>query len=276
MTIRLLLLSLLLFSGWAWADPEFKNPVEVRWAKLGDGWGIYARNILGNDMAVTVEFTNNENIASNPPLPHSKTVPGGQEILFAQLRRANPNKRWAFNYNYFWNYGNIEARHDDSVVYQLPYQSGDSYKIIQGFHGAFSHTGDDEFALDFGMPEGTPILACRGGTVAHVEQRYTKGGPTDYHRNRVNVIRIRHDDNTIGEYDHLRHQGAVVAAGEVVQAGQLIGYSGNTGFSTGPHLHFVVYRARDGRKRQSYPIRFHVAGSYQPVEPQQGETYIAP
>lgn len=276
MTIRLFLACLLLLTGWSWADPEFKNPVEVRWAELEDGWGIYARNIVGNDMALTVEFSNQENIVSIPPLPYSKTIPGGREILFAQLRRADPKLRWAFNYRYFWNYGNIEARHDDSVVYLLPYASGEAYKIIQGFHGAFSHTGDDEFALDFGMPIGTPILACRGGTVAHVEQRYTKAGTTDYHRNRVNVIRIRHSDNTIGEYDHLRHQGAVVAQGDVVKAGQLIGYSGNTGFSTGPHLHFVVYRAQDGRKRQSFPIRFHVAGSSSPVEPVQGETYVAP
>lgn len=276
MTFRILLLSLLLFSGWVWADPEFKEPVQVRWAELGDGWGIYARNIVGNDMALTVEFSNQENIVSNPPLPHSKTLPGGREILFAKLRKADPNLRWSFNYKYFWNYGNLEARHDDSVVYHLPYPSGQAYKIIQGFHGAFSHTGDDEFALDFGMPIGTPILACRGGTVAHVEHRFTKAGTTDYYRNRVNVIRIRHSDNTIGEYDHLRPQGAVVAAGDVVKAGQLIGYSGNTGFSTGPHLHFVVYRAQDGRKRQSYPVRFHVAGSEHPVEPVQGESYLAP
>lgn len=257
-------------------DPDPADPVEVRWCEEGEGWAIYVRNRLGNDMAVTVQFSQSENIVSRPSLPHSRTIPPRKEIRFARLHRPEPSNAWRFNYRYFWNFGSMEAQHDDSVIYQLPYPSGVSYKLVQGFHGSFSHTGDDEYALDFGMPEGSPVHACRAGVVVHVEQRYTQGGATQYFRNRVNVLRIRHADGTIGEYDHFRHQGIVVSEGQKVRAGDLVGYSGNTGFSSGPHLHFVVYKAQDGHKRQSFPIRFRVAGTREPVELQEGSTYQAP
>jgi murein DD-endopeptidase MepM/ murein hydrolase activator NlpD len=55
-----------------------------------------------------------------------------------------------------------------------------------------------------------------------------------------NSIRILHDDGSMAVYAHLQVGRAQVYVGMRVQAGQLIAYSGNTGFSSGPHLHFAV------------------------------------
>ena len=67
--------------------------------------------------------------------------------------------------------------------------------------------------------------------------------------------------------------GNVVRVGDRVSRKQLIGYSGNTGFTSGPHLHFVIFRAIDGFKRESFPMRFRTsAGTSSPVK---GQSYTS-
>ena len=257
------------------ADPEVVSPVSPRQVDRSGGADIYFTNRLGCDMTVTLEFSEENNVVAIPPFPCTRTIAGHQEVLVSRIRQADSGA-WNFRYNYFWNYGNLDARHDDSVVYSLPYFSGTSMKINQGYHGKLSHTGDDEYATDFSFDSDTPVLAAREGVVVSVEERFSKGGSTQYFRNRVNCVRVRHSDGTLGEYDHFRLNGVEVEEGQRVKRGDLIGYSGATGFVTGPHLHFVVYSAIDGHKRRSYPIRFRVAGKSAPVELQQGERYTAP
>ena len=266
----------LLLVGLAAADPDPIDPVSTRNVTVENGTDIMVSNRLGCDMTVTLEFSEQRNVRSNPPFPYSMTIPGHSEVRMAQVSRINYNGAWNFRYMYYWNYGNLEARHDDRVVYSLPYSHGTTMKIIQGFHGAFSHTGDDEYAIDFAFELNAPVLAAREGTVVCVEERFSEGGAKPYFRNRVNVARIRHADGTIGEYDHFGLNGIVVEEGQKVKRGDLIGYSGNTGFSTGPHMHFCVYSAFDGHRRHSYPIRFAVAGRNQAEELIQGNTYTAP
>lgn len=276
MNCRWMLLILCLLTQLIWADPTPEDPVTSRQVNTPDGVAIYCSNRLGNDMTVTLEFTSSNNVVASPDFPCTITIPGHSEVKMATLRKSDPSSTWTYYYMYYWNFGSIHARHDDSVVYSLPYAPGQTLKVIQGFHGKFSHRGDDEYAIDFSHPEGTPVLAAREGQVVHLEERYSVGAAEEYYRNRVNVLRILHSDGTIGEYDHFRSDGIVVEPGQWVKRGQLLGYSGHTGFATGPHLHFVVYGAKDGHSRRSYPIRFWVAGSSNPVELIQAQTYTAP
>ena len=158
-----------------------------------------------------------------------------------------------------WTVGNKDAVHDDDHLYSLPYASGKSYRVLQGNGSHFSHTGLEEFAVDFDMPVGTPVYAARGGVVARVEESNTRGCWDDGCGRYANYIVILHSDGTTGEYYHLKQDGAIVEVGDRVTQGQLIGYSGDTGHTTMPHLHFAVYRATSWGNTQSIPVRFQTA-----------------
>jgi murein DD-endopeptidase MepM/ murein hydrolase activator NlpD len=122
-------------------------------------------------------------------------------------------------------------------------------RVAQGFGGAWSH--DDEqnhYAVDFVAPIGTPVFAARDGTVMQVESDFDKAGlNAEKYGGRANYVRIVHDDGTMALYAHLREGGVLVRVGQRVAKGQQIGLSGNTGFTSGPHLHFAVQVNRDMR-----------------------------
>ena len=146
--------------------------------------------------------------------------------------------------------------HDDDHLYSLPYASNKSYRVLQGFGSRFSHTGLEEFAIDIDMPVGTPVHAARAGVVAEVEESHNRGCWDDGCGKYANFIVVRHSDGTTGEYYHLRKGGSIVDVGDTVTKGQKIGYSGNTGHTTMPHLHFAVYCADVRGNIQSIPVRF--------------------
>ena len=56
-----------------------------------------------------------------------------------------------------------------------PMRRAACYTVVQGHHGSFSHTGQDEYAIDWQMPEGTPVHAARDGLVVKVEGRLVGG-----------------------------------------------------------------------------------------------------
>src|SRR5690606_17614126 len=141
------------------------------------------------------------------------------------------------------------------IEYALPLQQHDS-RIDQGFDGEFSH--DDEqnrYALDFAAAIGTPVLAARAGTVMQVEAGFRAGGVADRAQaGRANFIRVLHDDGSMALYAHLAPDGVLVRQGQQVRSGERIGLSGNTGYSTAPHLHFAVQVNR-GMRLVSVPFR---------------------
>lgn len=123
----------------------------------------------------------------------------------------------------------------------LPFVEEQAVRVSQGFHGHFSHDGiGSAYAVDFPVPEGTPITAAKSGTVISVRFDSSTGCGNDSCVDDNNYIVIDHGDGTIGKYLHLEQNGVDVKVGETVCRGQVIGKSGNTGFSSGPHLHFEV------------------------------------
>jgi murein DD-endopeptidase MepM/ murein hydrolase activator NlpD len=140
--------------------------------------------------------------------------------------------------------GNPDDEPDD-YRYVLPFRKGKTVNVIQGFGGNFSHNTDkSRFAVDLDLAIGDTVYAARPGVVIRVREDFTERGGRDM-IDKANLVNILHDDGTIAAYVHLDHNGALVEVGEQVELGQPIGISGFTGFTTTPHLHFVVRKARN-------------------------------
>lgn len=186
----------------------------------------------------------------------TETLPPHGHKSDIRLRHDDPGERGRYRYRCQWTVGDMDAQHDESKLYLLPYAPGRSYRVLQGFGSSFSHTGREQYAVDFKMPEGTPVHAARDGVVARIEEAHDIGCWRDGCGRYANYIVVLHNDGTTGEYYHLQKDGALVEVGDAVARGQKIGLSGNTGHTTMPHLHFAVYRATEWGNTQSIPVRF--------------------
>lgn len=121
--------------------------------------------------------------------------------------------------------------------YLLPFFKGSTYKLIQGWNGPWGHKDHLAFAYDFIMPIGSLVTASRDGVVIKFEEQYEDGNRVP---GKENYIILAHEDGTFSRYYHLTRNGVIPQLNEKVQAGDVIAYSGNTGASAGPHLHFDV------------------------------------
>ena len=200
----------------------------------------------------------------------------GQPVVLAELSQIDPGERYRRELYFRARFGDPRAR-PRPYVYRLPYPHGLTFSVLQGFHGEFSHRGSNEFAVDFNCPVATPVVAARPGVVVAVNASAQGSGtsPEFLDDRRANFVIVLHDDGTLGEYMHLAPSGVEVAPGQRVTRGQELGLSGNTGFSSTPHLHFQVMTADDdGVAKRSF--RFELAVAPRRVsEPIQGQRYSA-
>jgi len=155
--------------------------------------------------------------------------------LFGCVSTKDPYKRYVINLQ------KGKIKEDTSYVYWLPYKKGNRYLFIQGANSGFSHKG--ELSFDFKMKKGSKICAARPGTVIATKSDSDKGGLKDEFLGDGNHIIIQHDDGSTAHYWHLQQNGVAVKMGERVEKGQIIGFSGNTGYTAFPHLHFQVIDA---------------------------------
>lgn len=148
--------------------------------------------------------------------------------------------------------GDTGDRATSGIVFCLPYEKGKCFRVIQGIGGTFSHYGFNYYAWDFDLPEGETVCAAAGGKIVCVQQNHTAAVLEPKGRVRGNRIIIDHGRGIFSQYLHLKAHSALVREGDIVYRGQPIAKSGNTGYSTRPHLHFQVQDALG----QSLPIRF--------------------
>lgn len=236
---------------------------------------LLAVNEYHGPVELEVVLTRAENVLSDPPMPLRLVLPAISERRVARLW--TPDARGGFAYRYVYSYvpGDPNARHDPPGPYRAPFPVGYSFYITQAFHGEFSHQhAQSRYAVDLAMPEGSPVVAARAGVVMEVANDFTDGGPdAEKFVDKANVIRILHDDGSMAVYAHLRLEGAQVVPGSRVRRGQLIAESGNTGFTTGPHLHFAIQVNR-GMELVSVPFAFAGSGGAA-VVPETGKVLTA-
>jgi murein DD-endopeptidase MepM/ murein hydrolase activator NlpD len=247
--------------------------INIVWEEDDRGVHFFVENLQLAQVTVTFEM-DLVNLAAAVAFPYTVTCAGKVRTPVFSLTPTESGKRWSWSYKYHSTYGNHEAIHDDQYIYTLPYASGRSFRVSQGFDGEYSHFGANRFAVDWKMPVGTPVHAARGGLVVAVKNDSELGGPDEKYDSCANYILVQHSDGTLGHYVHLMKGGSRVKEGDRVRVGDWIGMSGNTGHSTGPHLHFAVFKTKDGKERETIPIRFRTTGGLASVL-EQGRAYKA-
>ncbi|HVF35096.1 MAG TPA: peptidoglycan DD-metalloendopeptidase family protein [Candidatus Saccharimonadia bacterium] len=215
------------------------------------------RNRLGGPVELELAFGTLENMVSEPGSPVRVVLPAQQETTVASLRAEEPGKtaRYSVGYKAVPGDPNAVPRLDYGYAVPLPLDS--RFEIHQGFGGRFSHADAQSFhAVDLAVDEGTPVLAARTGTVMQIEEDFDGAGlDAERFAARANHVRIVHEDGTMAVYAHLKLESVVVGVGQFVREGQKIGLSGNTGFSSGPHLHFAI-QVNGGLELKTVPFRF--------------------
>lgn len=143
----------------------------------------------------------------------------------------------------------------------VPFACGRIHTVSQG-HDTGSHKHNDTYAWDFRMPEGTPIVAAKDGVVRMARGDSTEGGCDEKFAPKANYVVVSHGDGLETQYLHF--SAVVVKPGEEVKQGQLIGFSGATGWSCGPHLHFKVAK-QTGRGWNNPSVPARIVGYGDPV-----------
>jgi murein DD-endopeptidase MepM/ murein hydrolase activator NlpD len=202
-------------------------------------------------------------------------LPPRSETLLMALATMDSEKPAEGSFSYQYIIGHPGARHRPDLPYRLPYALAQAHRVSQAYPDSMTHAAPaNRYAVDFEMPIGTRICAARGGVVIEVVGDFVDAG-LDPERDgeRANFVRVLHDDGTLALYGHLDPGSIRVAPGQRIGRGEHIADSGNTGYSSGPHLHFVVQRNRAGAL-ESVPVSFAGAGGVA-FTPETGDVPVA-
>jgi murein DD-endopeptidase MepM/ murein hydrolase activator NlpD len=108
-----------------------------------------------------------------------------------------------------------------------------------------SHMGPFKWAIDFLVPDGTPVLAAHPGTVVEIQEHSDSYGNGPEYRDALNYLTIDHGNGEFTQYCHLAKDSVSannIQVGSFVKQGQQIAVVGKTGWTDRDHLHFIVFR----------------------------------
>jgi len=231
------------------------NRVKLQTIKHEAGETLLVKNDLYAPVEVELSLSEVKNAAFTPDKPIRWVLPPRSQIRLLTLAPRDPKQPLRYKTRLRHVLGDPKASLQP-YRYPLPWQGG-PFRLTQGPNGKYSHnTPKGRYAMDIAMPEGTPIIAARAGVVVSIENNQTGRGTNPS----GNYVRILHDDGTMSVYLHLKRGSVKVKEGQRIAQGAQLAQSGNTGNSTGPHLHFVVQR-NVGFALQSIPFEFN-----QPVD----------
>ncbi len=214
-------------------------------------------NNLWGPVEVEIKLTKNNNVTPEPPLPARFTLAGQSEKRLLKITATDPRKSYRYQLKYKTMIGPPLAQLPEEVDYYPPFPLGLQFPISQGFDNDATHNEPpNQYAVDIVMPIGTPVLAARAGRIMDMEENFHGAAQEQRYLSRSNNVRILHDDGTMTVYAHLQPNSIRIRRGAMVGTGQWIANSGNTGYSSGPHLHFVV-QLNAGMTLESLPFRFY-------------------
>ncbi|MFZ6871757.1 M23 family metallopeptidase [Undibacterium sp. Di27W] len=232
--------------------------VKIETVKTAYSHTVVASNHSRLPVTVNLQLSSSSNLASSRPWPIQAQLAGGQTMELVEVSSVDKQFGYTFYYNSQYVQGDPNAHPDASINYGIPFLANQGYQILQAADGPlFSHkTVATRYAVDINMPMGTTVVAARAGTVVEIVSQFADNGkPEAEFIDKANYVRILHDDGSWADYFHLMQNSIQVQPGMQIAAGHVLGLSGNSGYSTTPHLHFHVQVNQHGTII-SLPFRF--------------------
>ena len=234
-----------------------KGAVRVSATESGNTVRFLAENNFFAPVELRLRFTRFENLERPADfddlgwvIPPKSTT---EVMRLPLIQGGAPNVEFTYEYHV----GDPRAVHRPNAPYRVPYALATRFPVTQAYPDVVTHQSEaSQYAVDIAMPIGTDIFAARAGIVFDVSSDNWSGGIDPINDGpKANVVQILHDDGTYAVYAHLNWNSIRVSPGDRVVRGQFIADSGNTGFSSGPHLHFVVMK-NAGLRARSLPFQF--------------------
>jgi murein DD-endopeptidase MepM/ murein hydrolase activator NlpD len=256
-------------------ERRFEAP-EVRLLERStrNGVALVAQNTYFAPIQIGFRLRAIENVSQETPRQGLQVLPPRSETELVVVGKSVDDVDLRFDSEFEFLPGEPGVLHRPEQPYRLPYALSTSMRVSQAYPDLKTHAdAASQYAIDFATPIGTDVFAAREGVVIEVASDFFESG-TNYQLDgpRANIVRILHDDGTMGLYVHLNWNTIRVVPGQRVRRGEYLADSGNTGFSTGPHLHFVVQR-NEGGALVAVPLEF--ASSSGPVTLATGRSYTA-
>jgi murein DD-endopeptidase MepM/ murein hydrolase activator NlpD len=244
---------------------EREYPFWIERHKSSQGLRFIAVNNSPAVVTLFFEITGSH-FNANKGLPQTLVIEPESSQDIVRITQATRLEPINIKHRHSFQPGDAFMQPDRHARYFLPLRKGTKFLIAQepGSELSTIITHDNEhtrYDIDFGIAEGTLVTAARAGVVIDFKDTYTVGRPDPSLISKANYVAIMHADRTVAHYAHLAPRGVLVQIGQHVHAGDAIAYSGNTGFTQGPHLHFGVRRAAVSETGKvvhlSVPVNFY-------------------
>jgi murein DD-endopeptidase MepM/ murein hydrolase activator NlpD len=256
-------------------ERRFEKPtVNLLQRSQENGVTLIAQNTYFGPVQIAFQLRPIENVSPATRRSGLAVLPPRSETPLVVVGKSVDNVDLRFDSEFEFIPGEPGIEHRPDQPYRLPYAPSTAVRVSQAYPVLKTHSDPaSQYAIDFAMPIGTDVFAAREGVVIEVASDFFEAG-TDYEVDgpRANIVRVLHDDGTMALYVHLNWNTIRVVPGQHVRRGEYLADSGNTGFSTGPHLHFVVQR-NEGGALVAVPLEF--ASPSGPITLVTGETYTA-
>jgi murein DD-endopeptidase MepM/ murein hydrolase activator NlpD len=238
------------------ADSVSPPVVRVTRRPAGSGVELVVDNACFCPAEVAVSLIEPKNVSGFEGDVLREVVPARRETVIAVVKPTVWDDPMSFGHEYRAVLGEPEVEHKPDAPYRAPFALARQFRVTQAYPTRVTHVDSaSAYAVDFAMPVGTQIYAARAGTVIEVASQFFEASTDPKRAARANVVRILHPDGTMAIYAHLNWDSIRVRPGQTIERGEYIADSGNTGFSTGPHLHFAVIR-NVGLHHESLPVQF--------------------